>query len=221
MEELSAQLLKCSLFRGFTEDILQKELLPQGHIKKYRRGAFLLSPQQQLDYFGILLKGKIHTMHLFSDGNCSIMDVLEEGEVFGADLICTKSRISPYHAVAAADTQLLLFPWTLPMTPGYLSEPFRQGLLLRLIHLISNCNMQKEYRLAILSQKGLRERITTYLQMQANKRNVKTFTIPFSREEMASFLCVNRSALSHELGKMQEEGLISFRKNQFTLLKEL
>ena len=41
-----------------------------------------------------------------------------------------------------------------------------------------------------------------------------------TQEELADFLCVNRSALSHELGKMEREGLIRFRKNEFTLLSE-
>lgn len=84
---------------------------------------------------------------------------------------------------------------------------------------IANENMKKEYRLAILSQNGLRDRITTYLTMQARRRGENSFTIPFSREEMASFLCVNRSALSHELGLMRSEGIIEFRKNRFTLLR--
>lgn len=78
--------------------------------------------------------------------------------------------------------------------------------------------MKKEYRLTIMAQKGLRERILVYLTMQANKRGTNSFTIPFSREELASFLCVNRSALSHELSLMQQEGLIRFHKNEFTLL---
>ncbi len=83
--------------------------------------------------------------------------------------------------------------------------------------LIANENIKKEYRLAILSQNGLRERITAYLSMQARRRGETSFSIPFSRDEMASFLCVNRSALSHELSLMQQEGLITFRKNTFTL----
>lgn len=78
-------------------------------------------------------------------------------------------------------------------------------------------NMKKEYRLAILSQRGLRERITTYLTMQAARRQTTAFTIPYSREELAAYLCVNRSVLSHELSRMQQEGLISFRKNYFCL----
>lgn len=79
---------------------------------------------------------------------------------------------------------------------------------------------EKEYRLAILSQKGLRERILTYLRMQAAKRGVDTFAIPFSREELADFLCVNRSALSHELSLLQQEGVIRFRKNEFTVIRK-
>ena len=40
-----------------------------------------------------------------------------------------------------------------------------------------------------------------------------------SREQLAQYLCVNRSALSNELSKMKREGLIDFHKDQFTLLK--
>ena len=35
---------------------------------------------------------------------------------------------------------------------------------------------------------------------------------------MADFLCVNRSALSHELSLMQKDGLIHYHRTEFTLL---
>ena len=54
--------------------------------------------------------------------------------------------------------------------------------------------------------------------MQAERRGTSRFQVPFSREEMAAFLCVNRSALSHELSRMEAEGLIAFRKQEFILL---
>ena len=78
--------------------------------------------------------------------------------------------------------------------------------------------MKKDYRLAILSHKGLRERLMTYLTMQAAKRGTATFSIPFDREALASFLCVNRSALSHEIAAMRKEGIIDCKKNTFTLI---
>jgi len=36
-------------------------------------------------------------------------------------------------------------------------------------------------------------------------------------QQLADYLGVERSALSAELGKMKKEGLVSFRKNEFTL----
>ena len=218
MDAFLSLLEKCTLFSDLREETIKKELLPHGQLRRIPKGSYLLLPQERLDRFGVLLSGRIHTMHIFMDGSYSIMDSLDKGEVFGADLICTRSRISPYHAVAAENSRLLTFPCSLLLAPGALAENTRQQILSRLLTLISNFNMQKEYRLAILSRKGLRERIMTYLSMQASKRHTNSFTIPFSREEMASFLCVNRSALSHELSLMKKEGLISFRKNKFTLL---
>ena len=214
-------LKKCSLFSSLSEEVLRKELLPHGQKRHIPKGKYLLLPQEQLNYFALVLEGRINTMHIFTDGSCSIMDSLGNSEIFGADLICTKSRTSPYYAVAAEDCELLFFPSALLLRQGILSESTRQCILTELLTLVSNLNIKKEYRLAILSQKGLRERIMTYLSMQASKRHTESFTIPFSREELASFLCVNRSALSHELSRMKQEGFIDFRKNRFTVLHRM
>lgn len=216
-DNLTAFLTKCSLFRDLSENEIEKEILPRGTIRRFSKGCFLILPQEKLDYFGVILKGRIQVMHVFLDGSVSIIDVLEQQEEFGADLLCTKSRISPYHAVAAEDVELISFPAHMVLKPGDISESVRLSIRDQLLTLLAQSNMKKEYRLAILSRKGLRDRILTYLTMQANKRHTNSFEIPFSREELASFLCVNRSALSHELSAMQAEGIISFRKNRFTL----
>ena len=217
MTEYLPLLQGCTLFSTLPPTVMKAELLPHGQLREFTKGSYLLFPQQQLDYFAVLLKGSLRIEHIFSDGSYSITDRLRPGEVFGADLICTRSRKSPYHAISAENCLLLVFPGEL-LQKGSLSENTRLKITEQLLTLIANLNMQKEYRLAILSQKGLRERIMTYLTMQADKRQTESFTIPFSREEMASFLCVNRSALSHELSLMKLDGLIDFRKNHFTVL---
>lgn len=145
-------------------------------------------------------------MHIFMEGSYSLITSLRPGEILGADLIFTRSQLSPYHAVTAADTQIVYFPAGLATQPGLLPDTWRAELNRRLAAWISNVNIKKEYRLAILSQKGLQERILMYLTLQTSRRQTTAFAIPFSREELAAYLCVNRSALSHELSRMQEEG---------------
>lgn len=217
MHELTELLTRTPLFHSIPAEIIEAQILPHGFSQSYSKDQFLIVPQQQVDRFGIVISGKIHIQHLFTNGTCRLMRTVTEQEILGADLICTKTRISPYHAAAASPVQIFSLPAAMLTTAGFLDEITRLELLNRLLLLISQENMKKEYRLAILSQSGLRDRIMTYLTMQADRRNSDTFTIPFTREELSSFLCVNRSALSHELSLLQQEGVISFRKNEFTL----
>ena len=65
--------------------------------------------------------------------------------------------------------------------------------------------------------KSIRERLLSYLSEQAVEHGSAHFTIPFSRQQLADYLGVDRSALSNELSKMQRDGLLSFRKSEFTL----
>ena len=75
--------------------------------------------------------------------------------------------------------------------------------------------------MAILFQKSLRGKIMAYLTMESRQQQNTTITVPFNRAEMASYLCINRTCLSRELSLMQQEGILSFEHNTFTLRKEL
>lgn len=217
MEMLLEGLKKSEVFSGFPEDVLRNCVLPHRQIQEYWKDICLIRPQQKVSRFGILLSGRVNIMHIFMEGSYSLIGSLCQGEILGADLIFTRSQLSPYHAVTVSDTRIAHFPGELATKPGMLPDVWRAELTRQLAVWISNGNIKKEYRLAILSQKGMRERITTYLTLQAARRQTTTLTIPFSREELAAYLCVNRSALSRELSLMQEEGLITFQKNQFRL----
>ena len=217
MTQLLSLIKQSTLFSDLPEESVLQEILPHGQLRKYQKEQSLIVPQEQVDHFGLILKGRVHILHLFSSGSSSLMNVVLPGSFVGLDLVATKRRSSPYYAIAASLTQVFYLPGDLITRPGILQEPLRISCLERLLFIISNENMKKEYRLAILSQKGIRERVITYLTMQSSRLHSSTFQIPFSRDEMASYLCVNRSALSHELSLMQREGLISFRKNVFTL----
>ena len=218
MDTVIAGLKSSFLLRTLPAETIARELLPLGQLREHPRGSHILIPQERMDKLGIVLGGRVQILHIFADGSESLSTVLNPGGVLGSDLIATDSRLAPYHAVAATDVRIFYLAAEDLLTPGPLGESTRTEILSRLLTLLSQENMKKEYRFAILSRKGLRERILTYLTMQANKRVTATITTPFSLEEMASYLGVNRSALSHELSLMARDGLLRFRKNRFTLL---
>lgn len=211
-------LKRCRLFQDLPPEVLEGEVLPRGKFRELERQGMLIAPGDRVDWFAVVLRGKVQISQIFSDGSSSLMDALGPGHTLGTDLICTRSRRSPYYAIAAGGLLVLQLPGALLLEPGFLTEEIRPVLWRNLLTILSDGNLRKHYRLAILAQRGLRDRVLVYLTMQAERRGTRTFRIPFSREELAAFLCVNRSALSHELSRMEAEGLIRFRKNEFTLL---
>lgn len=70
-----------------------------------------------------------------------------------------------------------------------------------------------------LSRRTTRDKVLSFLASQSIKHNAAEFDIPFSRQELADYLAVDRSALSAELGRMKNDGLIDFRRSHFTIIK--
>lgn len=73
-------------------------------------------------------------------------------------------------------------------------------------------------RIQVLSKLSIREKLFTLFSMYQKPNGTRTIRLPFDRSGLAVYLGVNRCALSRELSRMQDEGLIRFDKNEFTIL---
>ncbi len=218
MFQILNALKNCPIFSNIPEQIINDNIVPNGSIKSFKKGEQIFKHQDVINHFIIVVSGIIHSIFIYENGHYSVIDSIEKSEIAGIDLVLTKTRISPYIAISATDTTV--FYISISKIHGKYSciNEFQYEISEQLLRLISDDNMRKMYRIIILSKRGIRERIITYFTMQSNKHKKKNISIPFSRDELASFLCVNRSALSHELSLMKKEGLINFHKNHFEIL---
>jgi len=87
------------------------------------------------------------------------------------------------------------------------NTPIRNILARNLIKSLAKKNLILNQKVRILSQKSLRDRIFIYLRTLPKDKNGYV-RIPFTQTALAEYLGVNRSALSRELGRMQNEGLL-------------
>ena len=92
-------------------------------------------------------------------------------------------------------------------------------ILKNLLIISVNKNLTLSTRIFCTASKSGRSRVMTFLSAQAVKNDNMEFTIPFNRQQMADYLNLDRSALSKELCRMRDEGILSFRKNKFKLYK--
>ena len=82
-------------------------------------------------------------------------------------------------------------------------------------------NLHLSVRMMHTASRSIRNRLLSYLSEQAVQNGSSQFTIPFSRQQLADYLGVDRSALSNELSKMQRDGLITYKRNQFALTEKV
>ena len=83
--------------------------------------------------------------------------------------------------------------------------------------MISKRNSLLNDKIDIIGQKTTRDKILALLDTYRTEE--KVFSIQYTREEMAKFLHVDRSAMSRELCRMRDEGILRFHKNHFEILK--
>ena len=219
MNKIVKALANSRPFHNLSEKALQ-EIAPalNGTIKFFEKGSLLLDEGEYVDYIGIILSGKLAVSNFYSTGDENLVNKLEPSYSFGLEITCTYEKISPFSIYALTDSEVFVFNQDVIFKKGFIPEEYRSIILQDVLKFIANENMRKYHKIKIISHYKLRQKIIAYLLFEKQKNKSNVFTIPYNRDELSKFLCVNRSALSHELSKMQKEGLIKFDKNRFEII---
>lgn len=217
--EYSSILKHARIFEQLSATQMEEALSLLKPVKKFfAKGDVLIWDGHKVDCCFLLLEGTCAANKLYADGRTSLILKFVPSYIIGTDISATKTRISTYYVTALQDCVVYEFSYDRLAKRGILPEDTRLLMMDSLLALIAGENIRKMNKIEIISRTGLRDRILTFLSMQCSFYQSKEFDIPFSREEMAEYLCVNRSKLSHELSLMQQEGLISYRRNHFKVL---
>lgn len=183
------------------------------------KGDLFVWDGQKVTFFGILESGELNATKLYKDGSQSLILKYVPSHMVGVDIAATKRQSSTYYITAVRDSCIYVIDYDKIAKPGQVREDDRLLLMESVLALIAGENQQKMSKIEILSRKGIRDRILTFLAIQRSLEGRDEFDIPYNREELAEFLCVNRSALSHELRLMEKENLIRCRKSHFKVLE--
>ncbi len=142
--------------------------------------------------------------------------------------LCRILQLDPYVApesgtllndvVALEDSSVFFFDVKRVITTCSSACRFHTMVVQNLFFAISEKNRGLVQKLDYMSRRTTREKLISYLSEEAKKQNSPYITIPFIRQQLADYLSVDRSAMSNELCKMRDEGLLEFEKNRFKLL---
>ena len=138
--------------------------------------------------------------------------------MFGEAFVTSESEALLNDVAAVTDSAVVSFDVKRVLTTCSSACRFHTIVVQNLFCEISEKNRKLVRKLGYMSKRTTREKLISYLSEQAKKQNSASFSIPFNRQQLADFLSVDRSAMSNELCKMRDDGLIRFERNRFTLL---
>ena len=220
MKEFIPILKKTKLFSGVKEEEISLLLSCLGaRLCTYKKGEYVIREGEHLSTISILVEGRLHIQKDNYWGNRSILSEISLGEMFGEAYVSPESSAMLNDVVALEDSAVIFFDVKRVLTTCSSACRFHAIIVENMFFAISDKNRRLVQKLGHMSERTTRGKLISYLSEEAKKQRSALFTIPFNRQQLADFLSVDRSAMSNELCKMRDEGLIKFEKNRFELLQ--
>lgn len=209
--ELSEQyekiLFDTVLFKGIASNIRQEILETlDGMVCEIQKGEVIIKQGTACRYLYVLLSGKLHATCIDTMSNDIFIGQVLPKDYFAAPHLFSNNSLVPVTFKASETSVFYMAPKENVLTLMGENQPF----LVKFLKLSSNCNKCTDLRLKVLLHKSIRCRFIAYLlSQQIVDDNI--FLLEHNQVQLASYLCVARSALSRELKKMEQEDLIKVK----------
>lgn len=207
------------LFQGIRSEDMSAMLKCIGyHTGSFDKGEIIVFEGENLKHVGIIISGAVDMIKEDLWGNKTMLVRMRRNELFGETFACGEDNHSVVTFTASEHTQILFLPFDRVMHNCTMACAFHHRLIENMVRVIANKNRDLMRKVDVISKKTLREKILSYLSIQAQSQKSRYFEVPLGRVELAEYLCADRSALTRELSRMKNEGLIDYEKNCFRIL---
>ena len=210
--------LDIPLFQGLDMEEIN-EVLQRFHglIKHFPKSDYIYLAGDCVENLCVVLEGTVQMIKEDIWGEKAIIANLGAGSVFAENFLGRLVDRSVVSYFVASDSEVLMLPLGRMLFDSNTNSKASQRLMCNIVSILADNNTRLIEKTEILCKKTLRSKILAYLEQEARNNGSHRFTIPFNRTDLANYLDADRSALTRELARMREEGLIDYNKNTFEL----
>ncbi len=218
MKDFLPVIRSSQLFSGISESELTAMLsCLRAEKKDFPKEAFVLRAGDTAESIGLVLTGSVLVIQEDIWGNRNILSKAGPGQSFAAAFACAPGSVLDVSVIAETPVTVLFLnvKRVLNVCPSACAHHSR--IIRNLLGELAEKNLRFSEKLTHMGQRTTRAKLMSYFSAEAQRLGKYEFDIPFSRQQLADYLAVERSGLSIELGKMRDEGLLDFHKNHFVL----
>ena len=218
MKEFLPVIRSSSLFSGISETELAAMLAClETREERFPKDTFLLRTGDTAESIGLVLSGSVLVVQEDIWGNRNILSRTAPGQTYAAAFACAPNSVSNVSVVTETPTTVLFLNVKRLLTVCPSACAHHSRIIRNLLSDLAGKNLLLNEKLTHIAQRTTRAKLMSYLSAEAQRLGAYEFDIPFSRQQLADYLAVERSGLSLELGKMRSEGLLDFHKSHFIL----
>lgn len=209
----------CKLFEGIPSarinDLFTHLAVREVALKK---GDVLFRSGTKITEFAVIITGRLAISSYEADGHRKIVEFLESMDTVAISLAVADIQSVAISVEARQDSEVILFNANKILNPVGKPSEEHIRLLRNITKELARKTVLLGRKMRIISSRGISERLMKYLIEESVRRGSKEFDIPYDRQALADYLCVERSALSAEIGKLVYKGVIESHKSHFKLL---
>ena len=218
MKEFLQIIRSSQLFNGISETELTAMLgCLDAKTETFPKDAFILRAGDAIDTIGMVLEGSVLVIQEDVWGNRNILSKVGTVQTFAASFACAPGELLNVSVTAQTPVTVLNLNVKRILTVCSSACEHHSRIIRNLLGELAEKNLRFNEKLVHMSQRTTRAKLLSYFSAEAQRRGCYEFDIPFSRQQLADYLAVERSGLSLELGKMRDEGLLDFHKSHFVL----
>ena len=185
--------------------------------QRLAKGEALMRTGERADRIGVLLSGALSVSTYDLEGRRTIIKRIGPAEIVAAAQSLSGAETMSVDVEADEDSDVLLVKTDRILSPCENACAFHVRLVRNLMRTLAVKTIELNHKIEILSHRSTQDRLMAYLRSVAQQKGTNEFDIPFDRQQLADFLCVERSALSAEISRLSKLGLIMSRKNHFAV----
>lgn len=218
MEKYFSLMKSSSIFGGMTEEEIRSILhCLNAREKDYTKGEYLLRAGSVTESMGFLLSGSVLVVQEDIWGRRSIMDRVVPGGVFAESFAASSGSVLNVSIVADSPASVLMLNINRILSVCPTGCLHHTQMIRNLVSTLAEKALRFNNKITHMSKRSTREKLLSFLSSEAQCSKSLSFTIPYNRQQLADYLCVERAAMSVALSALQREGLLSYDKNRFVL----
>ena len=219
--EFYQELKNTKIFSSATEFECQAMMFCfKTRFKQFSKNSHIVEQGEPMEELVLILKGGATVENIDSMGDISILMKLKQGDVYGLESGYSGDSVYKDSLIANEKTLVMFMNKHRVLNPCANRCRRHDIVSKHLMQMVAESNIKLLDKLTHMSKKTIRDKLLSYFNSLAIKTGSNYFEIPFNKTELASYLSVDRSAMSTELTKMREDGLIDFERKQFRLIKK-